>query len=221
MGIDGHTIRVKICGLRRPRDARLAAELGAWALGVIFAAESPRRVSLEEAAAVLDEAAPGMAKVGVFVNAEHAEITAAVEACGLTAIQLHGEESPADCMELRERCGCRVIKALRISSPASLDVVVRFDTDYLLLDTYHPGKRGGTGRSFDWELAAGLPGELRASRVILSGGLNPENIGTAVAAVSPYAVDICSGVEVEPGIKDEERMRRLFDVIDELTEGER
>lgn len=210
MAISEKTTRVKVCGLRRPQDARLAVELGAWALGVIFAPESPRRVELEEARAVLDAAAPGIEKVGVFVNAPFQEVSTAVAVCGLTAVQLHGDESPEACRELRQRLGCKVIKALRVSGTDSLQPVVRFDTDYLLLDTYHPGIRGGTGRIFDWELAAGLPGELRGSRVILSGGLKPENVETAIAAVSPFAVDVCSGIESKPGVKDKDRMEQFF-----------
>lgn len=219
--MDGHSTRIKVCGITHPDDARFAAELGAWALGVIFAPESPRRVDLEQARVVMDAVGPGIEKVGVFVNAGFAEVSQALETCGLTAVQLHGDESPQECRELREHCGCRVVKALQISGPESLQPVVRFDTDYLLLDTYHPGKRGGTGRAFNWELAAGLPGELRASRVILSGGLNPDNVGTAISAVSPFAVDVCSGIETEPGIKDRDKMRHFFSVIATLAEGAR
>ncbi len=208
-------VRVKICGLTRPADAELAAGLGAWALGVIFAPESPRRVSLEQAAAVLEAAPAGVERIGVFVNAGVEEIKTAAEGCGLTAVQLHGEESAAECAEVGGSCGCRVIKALRVSGPRSLEAVVRFDTEYLLLDTYHPGQRGGTGKAFDWELTRRLPQRMRSSRVILSGGLNPDNILAAMGAVTPFAVDISSGVESKPGIKDEEKMRRLFKVIRE------
>ena len=213
--------RVKVCGLTRPADAQLAADLGAWALGVIFAPESPRRLSLEAARSVMAVAPQAVERVGVFVNAGLAEITTAVEVCELSIVQLHGEESPGECREVGERCGCRVIKSLRVSGPESIESVVRFDTDYLLLDTYHPGKRGGTGKAFDWDLAAGLPGEMRSSRIILSGGLNTGNIGAALVAVSPFAVDISSGIERETGIKDEEQMKRLFQIIDESRDGGR
>jgi phosphoribosylanthranilate isomerase len=205
---------VKICGLTRPEDAMLAASLGAWALGVILAPESPRFVDLEQAASLLDAgaaAAPAeIERVGVFVNAGIGEMEAAVRACGLTAVQLHGEESPEDCEQVRRRIGVKVIKALRVSGEDSLRGVVQFDTDLVLLDTYQPERRGGTGEVFDWSLAAALPEGLRSGRMILSGGLNPENVAEAVLAVHPFAVDTASGVESAPGVKDREKLVSFF-----------
>lgn len=232
--------RIKICGLKRPEDAALAAELGAWALGVIFAPESPRRVSIEEAAEVLAAAPAGVERVGVFVNAGAAEIEEAVKACGLTAVQLHGEEGREFAQEVRELTGVAVIKAVRVGGEApeagvaarggeahegapaavgseALEGVVQFDTDFILLDTYHPERRGGTGRVFDWKLAGVIPEGVRRERLILSGGLDPENIVEAVRAVGPFAVDVSSGVESAPGVKDRERMRRLFENLRKET----
>jgi len=204
---------VKICGLTRKRDAALAVKLGAWALGVIFAPESPRLVDVEKAAGILAAAPAGVERIGVFINAAAGEITAKVESCGLTAVQLHGDESPEFCREVRRLAGVRVIKAIRVGNAESLNGVVRFDTDYLLLDTYHPGRRGGTGQVFDWNLAAALSEELRTGRLILSGGLNPDNIVEAARAVEPFAFDVSSGVESAAGIKDRARLRRLFDEL--------
>ncbi|MHB8159677.1 MAG: phosphoribosylanthranilate isomerase [Thermoleophilia bacterium] len=234
------SVRVKICGLTRTEDAALALELGAWALGVIFAPESPRRLDLQRAAEVLAPAADAepdaavsvgarsagrdarttgaVERVGVFVNAESSEIVEAVAACGLTAVQLHGEESPVRCLEIRKRAGVPVIKVLRVAGPAALERVVQFDTEYILLDTYDPERRGGTGEVFDWSLAAALPEVVRSGRVILSGGLNPDNILEAARAVSPFALDVSSGVESAPGVKDSEKLRRLFETIRMIKE---
>lgn len=203
-------VKIKVCGLTRQADAILAVDLGAWALGVIFAPESPRRIGIEQAAELLAATPSGIERVGVFVNAGVAEIEQAVDACGLTVVQLHGEEEPASCMEVARSTGCKVIKAVRVSDMESLETVVRFDTDYLLLDTYSPQRRGGTGEAFDWSLTGKLPASERRTRVILSGGLNPENVEAAIAAVGPFAVDVSSGIESAPGIKDEDRMRHFF-----------
>jgi phosphoribosylanthranilate isomerase len=205
--------KVKICGLTRPADAALAVSLGAWALGVIFAEGSPRRLDLEEAAAVLSTAPAGIEKVGVFVNAGMEDIAAAVDACRLTAVQLHGDEDAEACVAVGSRTGCTVIKAIRVAGPESLEGVVRIDTGYLLLDTYHPGRHGGTGEVFDWGLAASLPDRIKSYRLILSGGLTPENVAEAIQLVRPFAIDVASGIESEPGIKDQERMKLLFEKV--------
>jgi len=206
-------VKVKICGLTRPGDVALATELGAWAVGVIFAPESPRRVTAGQAAEVLAAAPSGVERVGVFVNAGADEIATVAEACGLTVIQLHGDESPEQCREVRERTGARVIKALAVSGPGSLERVVQFDTDYILLDTYHPERRGGTGEVFDWSLPAALDQGFRRGKLILAGGLNPLNIVDAVRAAAPFAVDVSSGIESAPGIKDPGQLRLLFEKI--------
>ncbi|GBE57522.1 N-(5'-phosphoribosyl)anthranilate isomerase [bacterium BMS3Abin01] len=205
--------KVKICGLTRPGDAALAVEQGAWALGVIFAPESPRCLDLARAAEVLAPAPEAVERVGVFVNASVNEIEAAVAGCGLTVVQLHGEEDNGLCLQVGRRTGCAVIKALRVAGPGSLEHVVRFDTDFILLDTYRSGSRGGTGETFDWELAALLPAEVRSSRIILSGGLTPGNLSEAITVVEPMAVDVSSGIEATPGMKSREKMELLFKAI--------
>lgn len=211
--------RIKICGLTRPEDAALAAGLGAWALGVIFASESPRSVDMIHAAGLLkagraaSNAGPEMESVGVFVNTEIAEIEKAINVCGLTAVQLHGEENAAFCAEVRSRTGIKVIKAVRVSDRESAASVVQFDTDLVLLDTYHPDRRGGTGTAFDWELAAGIPANIRETRLVLSGGISPENVAAALRELTPYALDVSSGVESAPGIKDPEKMKKLFAAV--------
>lgn len=207
--------KVKICGLTRPVDAALAASLGAWAVGVIFAQESPRRLGIKEAAEVLAAVSGNIEKVGVFVNVPVKEIAAAVDSCGLTIVQLHGEEDASTCQEVREHTGCSVIKAIRVAGQESLESVVHIDTGFLLLDTYHPERRGGTGEVFDWSLAASLPAEVRSTSLILSGGLTPQNVVEAVRRVRPFAIDVSSGIESSPGVKDQELMKLLFRRISE------
>ncbi len=208
-------VRVKICGLTRPGDAAAAAELGAWALGVIFAPESPRCVDAATAAAVFERVPAAVKRVGVFVNADPGEVAAAATACRLDAVQLHGDEDIDYCRAIKQRTGCAVIRAFRVSDAASLADVVRFDTDYLLLDTYRPGRRGGTGETFDWDLASSLPPALRNRRVILSGGITSRNAAAAVRQVRPFALDVSSGVERSPGVKDEAEMKRLFSALED------
>ncbi|MHB1411973.1 MAG: phosphoribosylanthranilate isomerase [Thermoleophilia bacterium] len=208
--------RVKICGLTNPGDAMRAVAAGAWAVGVIFAPESPRRVTRQQAAAIMAAVPPGILKVGVFVNAGEEEITAAVRECGLGAVQLHGEESPAFCRRIGEITGAAVIKAVRVAGRETLGSVASFDTDFILLDTYQPGRRGGTGESFDWNIARELSENLRSGRVILSGGLGAENVIEALDAVGPYAVDVSSGIETAPGVKDPGEMERLFDILGQM-----
>ncbi len=208
--------KVKICGLTSPEDARRAAAAGAWAVGVIFAPESPRCVSIAEAAKIMAAVPAGVQKVGVFVNTSEEEIAAAVRRCGLTAVQLHGKETPEFCRRIGGATGAAVIKAVRVSGPESLECVASFDTEFILLDTYHPGSRGGTGKQFDWGLAAKLPAAARREKVIVSGGLDARNVVEALDAVGPYAVDVSSGVESAPGVKDPGELERLFDTLREM-----
>ncbi len=209
--------RIKICGITSPGDAAAAARAGAWAVGVILARESPRRVTIEQAREIMAAATVGIEKVGVFVNESPEAVAAAVSVCGLTAVQLHGEETPKQCRQVADLAGVVVIKALRVSEAGQLARgVASFDTGLVLLDTYEPNRRGGTGKAFDWGLAAALPEETRSGRLILSGGLNAENILDALDAVGPYAVDVSSGIESAPGIKDPGEMERLFDILKEM-----
>jgi phosphoribosylanthranilate isomerase len=196
--------RVKVCGITRHEDAELAAELGAWALGFILWRPSPRAADPRTAASIAAALRRRVALAGVFVNATLDEITEAAEALHLSHIQLHGDEGPAFCEEARRRSGCKVIKAVRVTGPGDLQDLERFHTDFHLLDTAARGLRGGSGATWDWALAA-----RRRSSVpeILSGGLTPENVAAGIAAVRPYAVDVASGVEAAPGVKDPEKLR--------------
>jgi phosphoribosylanthranilate isomerase len=200
-------MRVKFCGITRAEDAREAARLGAWAIGLIHHDASPRRVDPAVAAAIGAELRRRLEVVGVFVNASLDDVVAAAEDEALTMLQLHGAEGPAFCQEVARRTGCRVIKAFRVRSSADIQAAEAFRTDLHLFDAHRQGTPGGTGESFDWELLAG-----RSSSVpfLLSGGLDPRNVGEAVAVTRPYAVDVATGVESEPGVKDHDAMAAFF-----------
>ena len=193
--------RVKICGITREEDAVLAAALGAAALGFVFWDGSPRAVSPERARAIVRSVPPLVSAVGVFVNQPWEEIAAIAAAVQLDAIQLHGDEPVAEC----ERYPRRVIKAVPVSQLAHASRWPEHVT--LLVDGTDADRRGGTGRSVDWGAVAPV---ARQRRIILAGGLNPGNVGDAIAAVGPFAIDLSSGVESAPGIKDGTRLRALF-----------
>lgn len=199
--------RVKVCGITRPEDAELAVELGAWALGFILWRRSPRAADPAVAAGIALALRRRAELVGVFVNASLEEIAHAAEALHLSHVQLHGDEGPAFCAEARRRTGAKVIKAVRVASAADFQELERFHTDFHLLDAAAGAAYGGTGRTWDWDLAA-----QRRSLVplILSGGLTPENVAAGIAAVRPWAVDVASGVEAAPGIKDHAKVEAFI-----------
>jgi phosphoribosylanthranilate isomerase len=191
--------RIKFCGITNLEDAQRAVDAGAWAIGMILWPGSERRCATDEAQRIAARLRRQVELVGVFVNAALDEVGALADGIGLTAVQLHGDEGPAYCAEVARRTGARVIKAHRLQARADLQALETFHTDFHLLDAYVPGRRGGTGETFDWELVA-----ARRSTVplILGGGLNAGNVGQAIEMTSPYAVDVASGTEASPGIKD-------------------
>lgn len=189
-------VKVKICGITRVADALAASEAGADALGFMFYASSPRCVSHELAAEISRELPPFVARVGVFVNPTEAEVHEAIARCGIDTLQFHGEETPEFCRKF----GLKVIKAFRIRDAASLQATVAYSGEAWLLDSYVAGQLGGTGARFNWDLAVEA---VRSRRpVILAGGLTPENAAEAVRQVRPYGLDVSSGVESAPGLKD-------------------
>jgi phosphoribosylanthranilate isomerase len=208
--------RVKICGITRLEDAELAASLGAWALGFILWPGSKRAVEEAVAAGIARRVRRRVELVGVFVNPTLDEVAHAVDGIGLTHVQLHGDEGPSFAAEVARRTGAKVIKAARVAGGADLQSLERFHIDFHLLDTAVEGVRGGSGRSWDWSLAA-----QRRSKVpmILSGGLTPENVAEGIAAVRPYAVDVASGVEAEPGVKDPAKLEAFFTVASPARAG--
>jgi phosphoribosylanthranilate isomerase len=203
--------RVKICGVSDPADARRVADLGAWALGMIFWPGSPRLCRIEVAEAIGSELARRLELVGVFVNATLDEVARTVDRCGLTMVQLHGDEGPAYCREVARRTGAKVMKAARVRDAAQVHDLQRFSTDYHLLDAYSPRTPGGTGETFDWELARRHP---RTPPVVLSGGLNPDNVGEAIDAARPFAVDVVSGTEAAPGRKDPAKIEAFVRAVE-------
>ncbi len=203
--------RIKVCGITRPADARAAVAAGADAVGFIFAEASPRKVTPEAVRDIVASLPPFVDAVGVFVDQDVEYIEELVNYCGLTVVQLHGKESPAVC----KRLSVRVLKAFRISADRLAAGLVEYGPYYgnvagFLLDTYAKGQAGGTGEVFDWQL---VEHNRPPGPVILAGGLTPANVSVAVQMVRPFAVDINSGVEEAPGIKDEEAIRRAVEAV--------
>jgi phosphoribosylanthranilate isomerase len=202
--------RVKVCGITRAEDAELAASLGAWAIGFILWPGSKRAADPAVAAGIARAVRRRVEAVGVFVNQPLDDIARLADAIGLTHVQLHGDEGPAFCTAVAQRTGARVIKAIRVASAADLRDAERYHTDFHLFDATAPGLRGGTGTTWDWGLAAR---RRSAVPLILSGGLNPGNVAEGVAAVRPWAVDVASGVESEPGVKDAEKVEAFLRAV--------
>src|ERR1700689_2578390 len=209
--------RIKICGITNLPDAELSVELGAWALGMIFYEGSPRQCSSAEAQGSAATLRRRIELCGVFVNAPLEQIVRDCEEIGLSMVQLHGDEGPSFCSEVARRTGVRVIKAAQVSGSGDVRDLERFHVDFHLLDARskaveRQGMRGGTGETFDWELV-----RARRSQVplILSGGLNGENVAEAIAVVSPYGVDTASGTEAAPGHKDPEKLRAFFQAVEQ------
>jgi phosphoribosylanthranilate isomerase len=202
--------KVKICGITNPVDARQAAELGAWAIGMIFWEGSSRRCDVGSAEQMAAELRRQVEPVGVFVNATLDEIAYIADRCSLAILQLHGDEGPAFCREAARRTGCRVMKAARVKDAGSIQALHSFETDYHLLDAHKVGHVGGTGETFEWDL---VKAHGRHVPVVLSGGLTPDNVGAAIAATRPFAVDTASGTEAAPGRKDPAKVEAFFRAV--------
>ena len=196
--------RLKVCGITRPEDAELAVEAGAWALGFILWPGSRRAVEPALAAGIARAVRRRAQLVGVFVNPTLDEVARTADLIGLTHLQLHGDEGPSFCAAAGQRTGARVIKAVRVRSRADVVDAERFHTELHLLDS------PGNGRTWDWSLAAS-----RRSRapLVVAGGLTPDNVGEAIAVARPWAVDVASGVEAAPGVKDPARVRAFAEAV--------
>ncbi len=208
-------MKVKICGITRLEDAELAVELGAWAIGFLLWPESKRYVDPGMAAGIARRLRRQVETVGVFVNQPLDEVVALVETIGLSYVQLHGDEGPSYCQAISQRTGAKVIKAARIKHASDLREIDRYRVDLHLLDAgTADGTYGGTGKTWDWSLVA-----TRRSKIpfLLAGGLNVDNIADAIAATHPWGLDLSSGVEVSPGVKDHNKLRALFKVVDEVA----
>jgi phosphoribosylanthranilate isomerase len=195
--------KVKICGITNLEDALFAAEAGADALGFVFYTKSPRYIAPDRAREIVLRLPPFVAKVGVFVNEELDLVKEIMAYCHLDYAQLHGDEPPEQVAALAPRA----IKAVRVRSAADVERLSAYRAAAYLLDAYHPTKPGGIGETWDWELAAAAK---RYGPIILAGGLKPDNVAAAIGRVHPYAVDVSSGVEAAPGIKDHQMVWRFI-----------
>jgi phosphoribosylanthranilate isomerase len=198
---------IKICGITRVDDALCAAGCGADAVGFIFHPASPRYIAPERVQQIVAALPRGIATVGVFVNREAEDVARTAADCGLDLIQFHGDESPEYCRRFPPE---RIVKAVFPRSPEDLRALDAYEVRAFLVDARDADRYGGTGKRTDWDLAARL---AKVRPLILAGGLSIDNIGEALAAVAPGAVDINSGCERSPGIKDHARMKRIIDFI--------
>jgi phosphoribosylanthranilate isomerase len=208
--------KIKFCGITRLDDAEAGVRAGAWAVGLNFWPGTPRRVELDTAAEIAAAVKRRAEVVGVFVNPTLDEVAATADGVGLTMIQLHGDEGPVFCTEVARRTGCKVIKAARIAGRADIQAIRAFTTDYHLLDARVGGQFGGTGKTFDWELLRSHRGPVP---VILSGGLTPDNVAEAIEIARPFAVDVASGVESSPGVKDHDKLEAFVAAAAALPRG--
>ncbi len=194
---------IKICGITSRDDAQMAAEAGASAIGLMFYDKSSRAVGVDQAAGIVAGLSPWVGRVGVFVNPPADLVWQAIHAAQLTVLQFHGEESPEFCGQF----GLMTMKAFRVKDESSLEHLADYPTDAWLLDAYSAAAHGGTGEKFNWDLA--IAAKNRGRPIVLAGGLTPENIGAAIAQVQPFGVDVSSGVEMSPGRKDREKVRKF------------
>lgn len=212
MASERRAVRVKVCGITNPEDAQAAVEAGAHALGFVFYPDSPRYVAPERAASIISGLPPFVTAVGVFVNRSRREVERVAEQACLHAVQLHGDESPQDCVGYR----IPVIKAFRPESAHSLPDIALYPVSAVLMDAHVPGIWGGSGKTLDWHCLArhleSVSPTVRA-RLILAGGLTARNVAEAVQIVKPFAVDVSSGVEVSPGKKSHTLMKELIHAL--------
>jgi phosphoribosylanthranilate isomerase len=202
--------KVKVCGMTNLADAEHAAAHGAWAIGLIHHRDSPRCVEPEVAEEIGAALKRRCEIAGVFVNSTLDQVVEAAERENLTLLQFHGDEGPSFCVEAGRRTGAKVIKAMRVTSAADVKAAEAFRTDFHLFDAYWHGVHGGTGQRFDWDLVA-----KRRSKVpmVLAGGLTAENVAGAIELVKPFAVDVVSGVEAEPGRKDQAKVEAFLEAV--------
>jgi phosphoribosylanthranilate isomerase len=197
---------VKICGITRAEDAQAAVVAGAQAIGFVFWPESPRFVDPYRARAIRALLPPFVTAVGVFVNQPLEYVSGVASLARLGAVQLHGDETPA----FASRLAAPILKALPLETIGERDLAAWPDETTVLLDVHDPAKRGGTGRTIDWAAAAAIAARRR---IVLAGGLTPDNVAAAVARVRPFGIDVSSGVEVSAGVKDHRRVRALFEAL--------
>ena len=202
-------VKVKICGITNYYDAVAAMDMGADILGFNFYPKSPRYVTPRKAGEIVNMLPAFIDTSGIFVNATIDQIRETTDLCPLDWVQLHGDESPEFCRSLTYH-NVKTMKAIRVKGQADVEKVKSFSTDAVLLDAFHPDKYGGTGATFDWSVVGHT-----TRRIFLAGGINPDNAAEAVK-LGVYGIDVCSGIEAEPGRKDHKKMKKLFDNIRHL-----
>ncbi len=202
-------VKVKICGITNYEDARAAVDMGADLLGFNFYPKSPRYVTPEKAERIINELPAFINIAGVFVNCPLAQIREIMEQCQLNWVQLHGDEDPEFCRSFLS-LNIKTMKAIRVKDKEDIKKADSYFTDAILLDAFEAGKYGGTGKTFDWNIVGHI-----SKRVFLAGGINPDNAPQAIAP-GVYGIDVCSGIESEPGKKDHEKMKKLFENIKHL-----
>ena len=200
--------KVKICGITNLKDALLSAKFGADALGFNFYKKSLRYIEPKKAREIIEQLPENILKVGVFVNEDLERIAEIAETAKLNAIQLHGEETPEFAKALKAKTNLEIIKAFRVSPEFMPEDVLKYETDAILLDAYNPKEPGGTGETFDWEIAKKV--QEIFPKMYLAGGLTPKNIGMAIEEVRPIFVDACSCLEKRKGKKDAGKTKRFF-----------
>lgn len=200
--------KVKICGITNLEDALLSAKLGADALGFNFYRKSPRYIVPEKAREIIEQLPEKILKVGVFVNEDLNKIVKIAQIAKLDALQLHGEETPEYARELKQKTNLEIIKAFRVSPEFKLEDVLQYETDAILLDAYSPKEHGGTGETFDWEIAKKV--QEIFPKMYLAGGISKDNVRSAIYHVYPFAVDACSRIEIEKGKKDKIKLINLI-----------
>jgi phosphoribosylanthranilate isomerase len=201
--------KVKICGITNDEDAKAAVDMGADILGFNFYPESPRFITPQKAAQIISKLSAFIDVAGIFVNDSFNKVADTVDYCRLDWIQLHGDEQPEDCRSFFS-LNVKTMKAIRVEDNSDVKRADDFPTDAILFDAFHPDKYGGTGLSFDWSIVGHV-----TRRIFLAGGINPDNAVTAIG-LGVYGIDVCSGIEAQPGKKDHEKMRQLFENIKHL-----
>jgi phosphoribosylanthranilate isomerase len=214
-GVANRAPRIKFCGITSVADAELAVANGAWAIGLNLWPQSKRWCDAGDGIRISNAVRRKVEVAGVFVNQSLDEIAALVDMLQLSMVQLHGDEGPAFATEVRRRTGAKVIKAQAIRLASDVLKVQAFHAiDYHLLDTYREGQRGGTGETFDWRMLSRRSTDVP---LIMSGGLSPENVAEAIAATDPFAVDVASGTEASPGVKDPAKMQAFAAAVRATT----
>lgn len=201
-------VRVKICGITNLEDAMISVKFGADALGFNFYRKCPRYISPEKAREIIDQLPQEVLKVGVFVNETIKSVSSICRIAGLDAIQLHGDETSDYAERAITSTGLKVIKAFRMSKAFEPEKVAKYQVDAILLDAYSPKEYGGSGVTFDWDILKQVRGF--SGKIYLAGGLTPENVADAIVRVKPYAVDVCSGLELSKGIKDPYKVEKFL-----------